>query len=133
MKQFQGQTLSWDVKDGVVELALHREPLNEIGSATLEELEKFVAVLEDLSKEAHALILYSDLKAGFCAGADLRQLYQWIQESREPGGRRGRGPAGGACNGEANREIRPRDNGGRQAIHQADSFGRITPGDRHLL
>jgi enoyl-CoA hydratase len=80
MKQFQGQTLSWEVKDGIIELALHREPLNEIGSSTLEELEKFVAVLHELTRDAHALILYSTLKAGFCAGADLRQLYGWFQE-----------------------------------------------------
>jgi enoyl-CoA hydratase len=80
MNQFHGQTLSWDVKDGIVELALHREPLNEISSLTLEELEKFVAVLADLSREAHALILYSTLKAGFCAGADLRELYGWIEK-----------------------------------------------------
>jgi enoyl-CoA hydratase/carnithine racemase len=80
MKEFHGQTLSWKVKNGVVELALHREPLNEIGSRTLEELEKFVAVLDELSREAHALILYSTLKAGFCAGADLRELYGWIEE-----------------------------------------------------
>jgi enoyl-CoA hydratase/carnithine racemase len=80
MRQFNGRTLSWDLKDGIIELTLHREPLNEIGSSTLEELEKFVASLDALSQEAHALILSSSLKSGFCAGADLRQLYEWIQE-----------------------------------------------------
>ncbi len=80
MKSFQGQTLSWDLKGGLIELALHREPLNEISSVTLEELEKFVGALNDLSSEAHALILYSTLNAGFCAGADLRQLYGWFQQ-----------------------------------------------------
>jgi enoyl-CoA hydratase len=80
MKQFQGQALSWDLKDGIIELALHREPLNEISSLTLEELEQFVSALDGLSREAHALILYSSLKSGFCAGADLRELYQWIQQ-----------------------------------------------------
>ena len=80
MKQFQGQTLSWNLRDGLIELALHREPLNEIGSTTLEELEKFVAVLDQLSQEVHALIVHSTLKGGFCAGADLRQLYGWFQE-----------------------------------------------------
>lgn len=80
MKEFRGQTLSWDVNDGIVELALHREPLNEISSLTLEELEQFVAALGELSGEAHALILHSTLKAGFCAGADLRELYGWIEE-----------------------------------------------------
>src|SRR5215831_9930887 len=80
MKQYQGHTLSWELRDGVIEMALHREPLNEIGSQTLEELEKFVAVLDALSHEAHALIIYSTLKGGFCAGADLRQLYGWFEE-----------------------------------------------------
>ena len=47
---------------------------------TLEELEKFVAALDELDSEAHALILYSALKCGFCAGADLRELYEWIQD-----------------------------------------------------
>jgi enoyl-CoA hydratase/carnithine racemase len=68
------------LKDGVIELALHREPLNEISSLTLEELEKFVAALDGLNGDAHALIIYSTLKSGFCAGADLRELYQWIQQ-----------------------------------------------------
>jgi enoyl-CoA hydratase len=80
MKQFEGQMLSWNLKGGIIELALHREPLNEISSLTLEELEKFVAALDGLSREAHALILYSSLKSGFCSGADLRELYQWIQQ-----------------------------------------------------
>jgi enoyl-CoA hydratase len=75
MRNFKGRTLSWELKDGAIELALHRLPLNEIGSATLEELERFVGALEDLSSEAHALILYSTLGAGFSAGADLRELY----------------------------------------------------------
>jgi enoyl-CoA hydratase len=80
MESFRGQALSWELKDGVVELALHREPCNEIGSLTLEELEKFVSVLERFEDRAHALIIYSELKAGFCAGADLRELYQRSQE-----------------------------------------------------
>lgn len=78
--KFQGRTLSWELRDGVIELALHREPLNEIGSHTLEELEKFVVVLDRVNREAHALIIYSALQAGFCAGADLRELYQWIEQ-----------------------------------------------------
>ena len=79
MNPFQGQAISWDLKDGVIELALHRTPCNEIGSLTLEELEKFVSVLEASSYHAHALILHSTLKCGFCAGADLRELYQRSQ------------------------------------------------------
>jgi enoyl-CoA hydratase len=76
MKSFQGQSLSWELKDGVIELALHRDPCNEIGSITLEDLEKFSAALEAAEDKSHAVIIYSSLKSGFCAGADLRELYQ---------------------------------------------------------
>lgn len=79
MSEFKGQTLSWQVLNGAVEVALHREPCNEIGSLTLEELEKLAAALPSLTKDAHALIIYSRLKAGFSAGADLRELYQRAQ------------------------------------------------------
>jgi enoyl-CoA hydratase len=78
-KQFKGETLSWELKDGVIELALHRDPCNEIGSLTLAELEKFASALDVLQGDAHALILYSTLKTGFCAGADLRELYHGAQ------------------------------------------------------
>jgi len=74
------QSLSWELKDGVVELTLHREPCNEIGSQTLAELEEFVVAFKDLEEQAHALIICSELKTGFCAGADLRELYRRSQE-----------------------------------------------------
>ena len=79
MNLFKGQALSWEVKNGVIELALHREPCNEIGSATLAELEKFATALAGLEGQCHALILHSTLKSGFCAGADLRELYHGAQ------------------------------------------------------
>ena len=63
MNLFKGQTLSWELKDGVIELALHRNPCNEIGSLTLEELEKFASALEAMQSDAHALILYSSLQS----------------------------------------------------------------------
>ena len=75
-----GGGLSWSITEGVIELALHRTPCNEIGSASLLELEQFATVFEDLQSEAHALIIYSELKPGFCAGADLRELYQRSQK-----------------------------------------------------
>src|SRR5271167_3616246 len=80
METFHGQALSWGIRDGVVELALHRVPCNEIGSLTLDELEQFVAALDGFEDQAHALIIYSELKAGFCAGADLRELYRRSRE-----------------------------------------------------
>ncbi len=75
MRNYQGETVSWDVIDGCVELTLHRAPCNEIGTKSLEELEKFVEAHETLKDEAHALIIHSAINAGFCAGADLRELY----------------------------------------------------------
>ena len=80
MNKFQGNTLSWELRDAVLELALHRPPCNEIGLAMLEELEKFVATLDLLSGQASAVIIHSTLKAGFSAGADLRELYERAQE-----------------------------------------------------
>jgi enoyl-CoA hydratase len=74
-----GSALSWKLENGVIELALHREPCNELGSASLVELEKFAGALGGMQAEAHALIIYSELKPGFCAGADLRELYQRSQ------------------------------------------------------
>jgi len=75
MEHFKGQALSWAVNGGVIELALHRSPCNELGSLSLAEFEKFAAALDGLEKDAHALIIHSEIKAGFCAGADLRELY----------------------------------------------------------
>jgi enoyl-CoA hydratase/carnithine racemase len=89
MNQFQGQTLSWEVRGGVVELALHREPCNEIGTSTLAELENFATALASLEREAHALILYSRLKSGFCAGADLRELHHSAQGMEKKAAARG--------------------------------------------
>jgi len=75
MDHFKGKVLSWVLEDGVVELALNHEPCNEIGSVTLGELESFANALPVLEHEAHALIIYSLRECGFCAGADLRELY----------------------------------------------------------
>jgi len=75
MKKYQGETLSWELIDGSIELALHHEPCNEIGDRTLAELEKFVEAHEALKVQARVLIIHSMTKAGFCAGADLRALY----------------------------------------------------------
>ena len=65
--------IEWTQKDGVIELALSNEPCNEIGTQMLEALEAF---LDDIDpSQANALIIYSTLDSGFCAGADLRELY----------------------------------------------------------
>jgi enoyl-CoA hydratase len=79
MTNFVGKTLSWSLNEGVIELALHRPPCNEIGSQSLEELEHLAASLPTLEESAHALIIHSKLDCGFCAGADLRELYERSQ------------------------------------------------------
>jgi enoyl-CoA hydratase/carnithine racemase len=76
---FTGQTLSWKASGGICELTLHHEPCNEIGSRTLDELEKFQEVLDAATGEIRALILHSSLASGFSAGADLRELYHGMQ------------------------------------------------------
>jgi enoyl-CoA hydratase/carnithine racemase len=80
MSTFTGSTLSWTVADGVVEVELHRDPANEIGTATLSELERLVEALPSLEDDASSLLLYSTRPAGFCAGADLRELYRTMRE-----------------------------------------------------
>jgi enoyl-CoA hydratase len=89
MREFKGQTLSWQIVNGTIELALHRHPCNEIGSQTLEELEKFASVVPVLAQEAHALIIHSAQKAGFSAGADLRELFRRGQQMEKAAAMRG--------------------------------------------
>ena len=76
MKSFTGKTLRWNWNDGVVELTLDREPANEIGTAMLADLEKFVAAFDALAPETSVCIISSARKHGFSAGADLRELYE---------------------------------------------------------
>ena len=78
----RGETMSYESKGGLIELVLHRAPCNEIGSRSLEELESFAEALNHLKQSAQALIVYSDLKCGFSAGADLRELYARSQTLR---------------------------------------------------
>jgi enoyl-CoA hydratase/carnithine racemase len=85
MKHFAGKTLRWDWRDAIVELALDHEPANEIGSATLADLEKFAAAIPALASETAACIISSTRKQGFSAGADLRELYRGAEPLSEKG------------------------------------------------
>lgn len=76
MKSFTGKTLRWEWREGCIELALDYEPANEIGTAMLGELEKFVAALGALAPETSSCIIHSVRKSVFSAGGDLRELYQ---------------------------------------------------------
>jgi len=67
----------WTERDGVFELRLATPPLNEIGREMLGALER---CLEDIDrKRPRAVIVYSGLPRGFCAGADLRELHRAIE------------------------------------------------------
>src|SRR5271168_5391285 len=83
MKQFQGKALRWEWRDGVVEIALDHAPINEIGTVMLADLERFAAVIPALYPETSACIVYSARKEGFCAGADLRELYRGAEALAE--------------------------------------------------
>ena len=83
MKSFTGQALRWEWRDGVIELTLDRAPANEIGTLLLEELEEFIAAAKQLAPETAACIITSAQKSGFCAGADLRELYHRSVELNE--------------------------------------------------
>ncbi len=76
MKEFQGKALRWEWRDGIVELTLDREPLNEIGSVMLADLEKFAAAIPVLASNTSACIVSGARPGGFCAGADLKELYE---------------------------------------------------------
>jgi len=76
MKEFRGQALRWEWREGVVEVTLDHEPLNEIGTVMLGELEKFAAAIPKLARDTSACIITSARPGGFCAGADLKELYR---------------------------------------------------------
>jgi len=73
------EVLSWSREDAWIELELHRAPCNEIGSAALDALEQFVEYVAGQHAWARAMIVHSSIPAGFCAGADLRELYDGMR------------------------------------------------------
>lgn len=75
-KEFRSEALRWEWRGGVVELTLDRAPLNEIGTVMLADLEKFAAAIRGLAPETSACVITSARPSGFCAGADLRELYE---------------------------------------------------------
>ncbi len=75
VKEFHGEALRWGWRDAVVELTLDFEPLNEIGTVMLADLEKFVAAFDGLAAITSACVITSARPGGFCAGANLKELY----------------------------------------------------------
>lgn len=76
MKAFDGKTLRWEWRERVIELTLDHEPANEIGTAMVAELEKFIGSFGKLAPETSVCIITSAKKSVFSAGGDLRELYQ---------------------------------------------------------
>jgi enoyl-CoA hydratase/carnithine racemase len=76
VKEFRGGALRWEWRDGVVELTLDFAPLNEIGTVMLADLEKFVGAFNGLAPITSACVIASARPGGFCAGANLKELYQ---------------------------------------------------------
>src|SRR2546427_8451493 len=91
MKSFAGKTLRWEWREGVIELTLDHAPANEIGSAMLAELERFVAAYGALAPETSVCIISSARKSVFSAGAGFRGLYRGAaplsEKKRLSGGR----------------------------------------------
>ena len=78
VKTFKGQTLSWEWRDGVVEVLLDHAPANEIGTLMVADLEKFVAAIPALAKDTAACIFSSARPQVFSAGGDLREMYRGV-------------------------------------------------------
>lgn len=72
--RFDGTQLSFVLEAGVLEVRLHREPVNEIGLAMLAELERVAEAVH--APGVRAMVLSSAVARGFCAGADLRELHR---------------------------------------------------------
>jgi len=83
MKHFAGKTLRWEWRAGIIELTLDNEPVNEIGTEMLADLEQFAAAIPALASETAACIISSGRKQGFSAGADLRELYRGAEQLSE--------------------------------------------------
>jgi enoyl-CoA hydratase/carnithine racemase len=83
---FQGEALSWRHRDRVLEVELHRAPLNEIGTTALSELEMLARYVAGGASGARVLLWWSS-RPGFCAGADLRELHQGLLARPRPPGR----------------------------------------------
>ncbi len=73
--------LTLTLDGGVYTLALHAPPCNEIGTELLEALEDALDRIDP--SQGAALIIRSELEAGFSAGANLRELYAAIRDGKD--------------------------------------------------
>jgi enoyl-CoA hydratase/carnithine racemase len=76
VKVFRGKALRWEWRDGVIELTLDHQPLNEIGTVMLADLESFVAAFAGLAPITSSCVISSARPGGFSVGGDLKELYR---------------------------------------------------------
>lgn len=76
-----GACLSTQVTDGVLEVALHADPLNEIGLDMLTELERVASLVR--AGGHRAVLIHSENPKGFSAGANLWELHQGLASARD--------------------------------------------------
>lgn len=82
---YVGPALRWNVVGDALEVEMHRAPCNELGTTALSDLEKLADLVREGAGGARALIFYSSVERGFCAGADLRELYDGILSRKGAG------------------------------------------------
>ncbi len=80
---FEGKALRWRLDGEILEVTLDRAPCNEIGTTALEELERLAELLHYGAAGAKAMTIASARPAGFCAGADLRELHDGLLARRD--------------------------------------------------
>lgn len=85
---FQGEAMSWARNGETLEVELHRAPCNEIGTTALSEYELLAEFIEAGAAGARAILFHSSVDKGFCAGADLRELYTGLLDNEATGGTR---------------------------------------------
>lgn len=83
--EHRGAAVSWAVRGTTLEVELHREPCNEIGTTALAELERVAAFVRQGAGGARAILFESKVDKGFCAGADLRELYEGLVQRSADG------------------------------------------------
>ena len=90
---FAGEALRWELVDNegapgqTLVVTLDRAPANEIGTTMLAELEALAALVRAGAGGARALLFHSAVQRGFCAGADLRELYYGLVAKYDADGR----------------------------------------------
>ena len=58
---------------GITTLSLNKPPVNSLG---LEFMENIIEVLDTIEKDSKGMVLTSSNKSIFCAGLDLKEMYQ---------------------------------------------------------